>query len=159
MVMHEKKVKQQRIINEEATAELAGRLSRVIQGKGAVIYLQGDLGAGKTAFARGLLRGLGHEGRVKSPTYTLVEVYDSVKVNHFDLYRLADPEELEFIGIEHYFGIDYINIIEWPDRGAHCLPPADLMIVLTPVNGGAPDAREITVESLSDYGNTILQQL
>ena len=114
-----------------ATERLGARLARVIK-PGCVIYLHGELGAGKTTLARGLLHSLGHRGTVKSPTYTLVEPYQmgEWRLFHWDLYRLTDPEELEFLGLRDQLDGEAVLLIEWPERGQGELPAADLEVTL-----------------------------
>lgn len=148
------------ILADDAETEQLGRhLARwiVATGDGVTLYLQGDLGMGKTTFSRGLIRGLGHEGSVKSPTYTLVEPYEHLMppTYHFDLYRLGDPEELEFMGIRDYFQNGHICLIEWPERGSGVLPPADLQLVLTALGTG----RQARVTGTTERGSRLVREL
>ena len=122
-----------------------------------VIYLEGDLGAGKTTLVRGFLRGLGYQGAVKSPTYTLMEPYeiDGHNYYHFDLYRLADPEELEYLGLRDLLSGDAVLLFEWPERGVGELPQGDLLIhIQHRLNG-----RKIILRAGSDNANDVLQKL
>lgn len=104
----------------------------------ALVFLRGGLGVGKTTLARGILRGLGHTGPVKSPTYTLLEPYElhECEVLHFDFYRIEDPEELAFIGIDDLMGSSALKLIEWPERAGGRLPDPDLDISLHEIDGG-----------------------
>ncbi len=117
------------IENEKETLTLGKHISRHCSAP-FVIYLSGELGMGKTTLVRGLLSGLNYEGNVKSPTYTIVEPYElnNQEVYHFDLYRISDPEELEYIGIKDYFNDNSICIIEWPEKAKGTLPQANLEI-------------------------------
>ncbi|MFW9079322.1 tRNA (adenosine(37)-N6)-threonylcarbamoyltransferase complex ATPase subunit type 1 TsaE [Pseudomonas sp. P2757] len=125
------------LADEQAMSDFGARIARVTQGHG-LIFLVGNLGMGKTTLSRGIIRGLGHIGAVKSPTFTLVEPYEigDVRAFHFDLYRLVDPEELEFLGIRDYFEDDALCLIEWPDKGAGFLPKPDLTITISPQDSG-----------------------
>lgn len=125
--------------------------------RAVILYFNGDLGAGKTTLTRGMVQGLGHKGNVKSPTYTLVEEYNIAgkMIYHFDLYRLAAPEELEFMGIRDYFATDSICLIEWAEKGEGILPPADLLVNIDYYD----DARNITLVAQNALGEQIIQQL
>ncbi|TMO87603.1 tRNA (adenosine(37)-N6)-threonylcarbamoyltransferase complex ATPase subunit type 1 TsaE [Pseudoalteromonas spongiae] len=144
------------LADETETVAMGSKLSSCIH-DGAVIFLHGDLGAGKTTLTRGVVQGFGHTGKVKSPTYTLVEPYElaSQNVYHFDLYRLADPEELEFMGIRDYFENNSVCLIEWPEKGAGMLAQADLEITMEYVD----NARRITIMANSQSGKTIINKL
>jgi len=144
----------QQFANEADMLNWTKKLAQKVM-PGLVIHLKGDLGMGKTTFSRGLIQGLGHKGNVKSPTYTLVEPYElgSLNVYHFDLYRLADPEELEFMGVRDYFSTDTLCLIEWPEKGVGVLPEADIELIIEPWQQG----REVTLNSHSDKGQAQLK--
>ena len=130
------------IPDEKAMMKFGGELAEQFP-KGGLIFLNGDLGAGKTTLVRGLLRHLGYQGTVKSPTYTLVEPYEinGRNIYHFDLYRLADPEELEYMGGRDYWNSDVLCLIEWPEKAQGYLPEADLVLNL----GYFDEARTIQI--------------
>ena len=125
--------------------------------KGVTLYLNGPLGAGKTTLSRGIIQGLGHKGKVKSPTYTLVEEYrlQDKNIYHFDLYRLSDPEELEFMGIRDYFTENSICLIEWAEKGQGLLAEPDLLVNIDYTN----NARNVQLIAKSKLGNNIIQHL
>ncbi len=144
------------LANENAMVQL-GVLVGQSCGQDATLHLAGNLGMGKTTLSRGVLQAFGHAGAVKSPTYTLVEPYDfgAAVVYHFDLYRLSDPEELEYLGIRDYFSRPALRLIEWPERGAGMLPAPDLSLVLA----FAPPGRRAEVVALGARGEEILARL
>jgi tRNA threonylcarbamoyladenosine biosynthesis protein TsaE len=140
----------------EAQEALGGVLAEACP-PSCVIYLEGELGAGKTTLVRGFLRGLGYGGAVKSPTYTLLEPYELPhrRCFHFDLYRLADPGELEYLGVRDLLQGDAILLVEWPERGRGELPPPDLLIQIHYLAGG----RRIELEPLTARGGLLLDAL
>lgn len=135
--------------NEQATLDFGIALAKDGFEKG-VIFLIGELGAGKTTLARGFLRGLGYSGVVKSPTYTLVETYQvgQKTIHHFDFYRLVVPEELELMGIRDYFTSSSICLVEWPERVSEILPPADISCYIQQENEG----RRVTLQTKTELG-------
>ena len=124
---------------------------------GGSLYLQGDLGAGKTTLTRGFMRAFGYTGAVKSPTYTLVEPYEFELCNiyHFDLYRLADPEEVSYLGTDEYFAPSNLCLIEWAEKGAKWLPQADLVLDIAAEGTG----RRLTCQSHTEKGGIIAKRL
>ena len=141
--------------DEAATLSMAASLAPALSA-GLVIYLQGNLGAGKTTFTRGLLQGLSYKGKVKSPTYTLVESYPcpDFTLHHFDLYRFADPEEWEDAGFREYFGPDTLCMVEWADKAGELLPPADITIQLDVCQNG----RQLIVNAFTEAGTSCLKR-
>lgn len=148
------------LADETATIAMGKRIADIVKANlnhGITVYLNGDLGAGKTTLTRGFVQGMGHDGNVKSPTYTLVEPYALLdwQVYHFDLYRLADPEELEYMGIRDYFNDRSCSFIEWPEKGKGMIASADLVIDLVYLE----EQREITLQSESALGQQLLLAL
>ncbi|MCF7530325.1 tRNA (adenosine(37)-N6)-threonylcarbamoyltransferase complex ATPase subunit type 1 TsaE [Neisseria lisongii] len=140
--------------DEHATLQLGAEWASSLTAP-LVVYLLGDLGAGKTTFTRGLLKALGHQGAVKSPTYALVESYPlaALSVHHFDLYRFTSPEEWEDAGLDDLFTQESVCLIEWPQQGGAFTPAADLTIALTHADNG----RNCTVTALTPQGRKSLQ--
>lgn len=146
--------------DENGTIALGAALSRALT-PGIAIYLHGDLGTGKTTLTRALLHAAGHTGHVKSPTYTLAEPYTiriaghPVDLIHFDLYRMASPEEFLDAGFREYFGSHHICVVEWPEKAAPVLPPADIDVFLHLSGQG----REVKLQAMSDRGCQCLDRL
>ncbi len=142
--------------DEDATLALGAAVGHALE-PGLVIYLRGELGAGKTTLARGLLRALGHAGAVKSPTYTLVEVYEvsRLHLHHFDFYRFHDPREWIDAGFRESFDGRTVCLIEWPEKAAGQLPPADLQIDLGLLASGR--SAELTANTTA--GRTCLARI
>lgn len=145
------------LADEAATLALGAEIARFIA-PGLTIFLNGDLGAGKTTLTRGVLRALGHEGRVKSPTYALVELYVISKLNlyHFDFYRFRDPEEWHEAGFRDLFNGVNVCLVEWPEKAQGLLPLPDLAIQLQPA---ANDTRQATISAHTPAGALTLQSM
>lgn len=145
------------LADEQATLDLGAELAKACPDALIQLHLEGELGAGKTTLTRGFLRALGHQGKVKSPTYTLVELYqlNQRPLYHFDLYRVSDPGELEFLGLDDYLRDNAICLIEWPQRGSEYLPEADLVIRLS----YQKQARQAEIVPLTERGKQICGKL
>jgi tRNA threonylcarbamoyladenosine biosynthesis protein TsaE len=141
---------------EAATLALGAALAQAVV-PGLIIWLEGDLGAGKTTLVRGLLRALGETGPVKSPTYTLVEVHpvSGLDLYHFDFYRFSQPEEYLDAGLDEYFGGKGVCVVEWPDRAVPYLPAADVAVMLEHAGAG----RVVQVSGRSERGRQCLARL
>jgi tRNA threonylcarbamoyladenosine biosynthesis protein TsaE len=142
--------------DETATAAFAARFAAMLQA-GLVVYLRGDLGAGKTTWVRAMLQALGYTGRVKSPTYTLLECYTAggFEIRHFDLYRLQDPHEWAAAGFRDEFGQGNICLIEWPEQANNLLPAADIELSFEIL----PQGRTLTLYAPTHAGKTCLSSL
>lgn len=146
----------ERVVGEAAQERFGARLADAVEGA-LTIHLLGDLGAGKTTLVRGFLRRAGHRGAVKSPTYTLIEPYEVAgrKVYHLDLYRVADPDELEYLGLREMLAEDAVLLIEWPQRGEGWLPAPDLTVSIAHREG----AREVALSGHSQRGGNVVRRL
>jgi tRNA threonylcarbamoyladenosine biosynthesis protein TsaE len=142
--------------DEAATLALGARLGRALAA-GASVWLEGDLGAGKTTLTRGILRELGFAGRVKSPTYTLVELYELSRFNlyHFDLYRFTDPDEWEDAGFRDYFNAGSVCLVEWPEKAGGRLPQPDLRLRFDILDEG----RNVCLDALTEVGRACMGRL
>ncbi len=143
--------------SEDEQMAFGASLARAMVGLPLLVFLQGDLGTGKTTLVRGFLRGKGYEGAVRSPTYTLVEAYEFVRpaIYHLDLYRLSDPEELEFLGGREIFDGSHQVLVEWPQRGEGWLPSPDLELRLDHDGSG----RRIGLLAHSPAGDQVIDAL
>jgi len=142
-------------LDEQASADLASKLAKVITT--GVIFLQGNLGAGKTFLVRNWLYALGYQGAVKSPTFTLVEPYiiNDINIYHCDFYRLSCADELEFIGVRDYLHSSNLCFIEWADKGCGFLPQPDVILNIEIIN----DLRNYNIDVCSNYKKQLLKQI
>lgn len=140
---------ERKAIDEAGLVAIAETLARTAP-PGMILYLEGELGAGKTTFARAWLGAVGVGGRIKSPTYSLIESYPlgTTAAHHLDLYRLADPGELEWLGLADLIDGRSFMLVEWPARGGDAVPPADLRVCLA----HAGEARDLRIEPVSAAG-------
>lgn len=144
------------LASESDTLALGAEIAPCLSG-GMVIYLSGELGAGKTTLARGVLRALGYSGRVKSPSFALVEPYKLSKLYfyHFDFYRFTEPKELEEAGFREYFSQETVCFVEWPENAVNLLPTADLAITITTAGTG----RRVDIDCGTEAGRFCLGRL
>jgi tRNA threonylcarbamoyladenosine biosynthesis protein TsaE len=142
--------------DEAATLAFGAALAQALA-PGLTIYLDGELGAGKTTLVRGVLRGLGYAGKVKSPTYTLVELYtvSSLYLYHFDFYRFVDPQEWVDAGFREHFNPDTVCFVEWPEKAGEFLPTPDVRIALSVVDEG----RSLQIKAETEAGKKCLARL
>lgn len=142
--------------DEAATLALGARLAGVLT-PGLVVWLEGELGSGKTTLVRGLLRALGWSGKVKSPTFTVAELYaiSNLKIHHFDFYRFSEPEEYLDAGLDECFDGKAVCLVEWPQKAGEYLAPADLHIALAVTE----DGRRAWLAARSEAGRTCLRRL
>ena len=162
MERKERMVSTEIYFDDAAATEAAGASLAPLLAGGMIVTLSGDLGAGKTTFARGLLRALGWTGSVKSPTYTLVEHYpfSSLYLYHFDFYRFNDPEEWETAGLADCFSATAACLVEWPERVAGLLPPADLAVTLLHhAPNEASEGRRCVLEARTEVGERCLNAI
>lgn len=150
--------KQLYLAGEQQTVNAGIHIGKCLSA-GMTVFLEGQLGAGKTTLTRGILQAFGYSGSVKSPTYTLVEPYEQLltPIYHFDLYRLGDPEELEYMGIREYFDASSICLVEWPERGLDYLPEPDVILELNPKKNGLGEVgRQLTITTRTEQGDSVL---
>ena len=143
------------LADETATLALGAEIAPILH-PGLIIFLRGDLGAGKTTLARGILRGLGYQGKVKSPTYNLIELYKISRLYfyHFDLYRFDDPLEWEEAGFREYFNVGSICLVEWPEKAGGLLPMADLQFL---IHITETDHRRVEIQAHTEAGRRCLK--
>jgi tRNA threonylcarbamoyladenosine biosynthesis protein TsaE len=154
------------LVDEQATIHLARALADACVhsdaiNRGVVVYLEGDLGAGKSFFSRAFIQNFLPGQKVKSPTYTIVESYNASKVtiHHFDLYRLCDPEELEYLAIRDLLVGHYVALVEWPQKGSPLFPDADIVIEMQHPEGFHSEDRTVDIEANTALGRAIFEQM
>lgn len=154
------------LVNEQDTTRFAQAVAQAYEfnraeDAGLIVYLNGDLGAGKSFFSRAFIQYFIAGQKVKSPTYNIVESYsvDEVMIHHFDLYRLCDPEELEYLAIRDLLVNNYVALVEWPQKGVPILPEADMIVEMQHPEEGDEDGRLVTISGVSLFGNKLVEQV